>query len=122
MPPIESTRFPRQMGMCMVAADQNGAIAMSDALNAGTGLSSSGLRPSPHRAADTLGRHWARIGRALCGNDYVPTNLNSKQLADIGETTSEAPPDPFDPPLGLIGGQQKVDGLPLFAHPSSRLG
>jgi hypothetical protein len=110
------------MGMCMVVADQNGAIAMSDTLNAGTGLSSSGLRPSPHRAAHILGRLGARIGRALCAKDYVPTNLNSKLLADIGETTSEAPPDLFDPPLGLVGGQYKVDGLPLFAHPSSRLG
>ena len=95
---------------------------MSDALNAGTGLSSNGLRPSPHRAAHILGKLWARIGRALCANDYVPTNLNSKQLADIGETTSEAPPDLFDPPLGLFGGQHRVDGLPLFAHPSNRLG
>jgi hypothetical protein len=71
-----------------------------------------------------------RLGRIFEGilrfSDCGWRRLNSRALADIGETPVAAERarlgDSFETPLGLVGGSVEVNGRPLLAHRTSPLG
>jgi hypothetical protein len=71
-----------------------------------------------------------RLGRLFEGilrfSDCDWRRLNSRALADIGETPAAAERarlgDSFETPLGLVGGGVEVNGRPMLAHRTSPLG
>jgi hypothetical protein len=126
MTPIKSTRFPWKPTTRMLAGIQPEALSMRTII-----LSSRPFHPvagrsqasETHPVAKRLKRIFERIVRI---GECDWRRLNSRGLADIGETAAAAERarlgDPLDTPLGLVGGDADVGGRPLFAHRTSPLG
>jgi hypothetical protein len=94
------------------------------------------LSPKTHRpvagrlpALDALSvvKRWGRLLEGILRfSDCDWRRLNSRGLADIGETPAAAEfarlDNLLETPLGLVGGGVDVGGRPLLAHRTSPLG
>jgi hypothetical protein len=123
---IESTRFPWKPATRMLAAYRAGGLSMRTII-----LSPKAYRPAAGRLPALEALSVARrLGRLFEGilrfSDLDWRRLNSRALADIGETPAAAERarlgDPRETPLGLVGGGVEVNGRPLLAHRASPLG